>query len=205
MTERASGGRPTQAQAAARSQALLDTARVLFSEKGYAGTTIDEVAAVLRSSKHTIYRRYANKLVLLEAVVDRDVERFRAALAEAARRETDPLMSLRSVARAYFGFSASPSYSALYIAIALEAGRSDHLQAKLRLWSAAALDPMCDGIRAAAPGQGWNSDHVMNIAEILIDLLDGAANRSKWSDAPHRALDSVFEARWHLFCRAALP
>ncbi|MDF0486731.1 TetR/AcrR family transcriptional regulator [Sphingomonas sp. H39-1-10] len=205
MIERASGGRPTQAEAAARSEALLDTARALFSEKGYAGTTIDEVATVLRSSKHTIYRRYANKLVLLEAVVDRDVERFRAALIEAARTEADPLLKLRAVARTYFGFSASPGYATLYIAIALEAGRSDHLRAKLRLWSAAALEPMCDGIRAAAPEQGWDLDQAMNIAEILIDLLDGAASRSKWSDSPHWEPDAVFEMRWQLFLRAVHP
>jgi TetR/AcrR family transcriptional regulator, mexJK operon transcriptional repressor len=205
VTDRPTGGRPTKAQAVARTELLLDTARTLFSERGYAGTSIDEVAAVLRFSKHTIYRRYANKLVLLEAVVDRDVERFKAALAKAAENETDPLVALRAIALAYFGFSASPVYSALYIAIALEAGRSEHLQAKLREWSAAALDPMCHGIVAAAPEQGWAAEQPMVIAEVLIDLLDGAANRSKWAGTSQRDLGLLFEARWQLFRRIVQP
>lgn len=107
MNERV-GGRPTKQQAAERTENLLDAARELFCARGFAGTSIDEIAAVLRSSKHTIYRRYASKLLLLEAVVDRDVSRFRRALLDAAVAETNPVAALRSMARAYFGFSASP-------------------------------------------------------------------------------------------------
>lgn len=202
MTERSAGGRPTKAQAAARTEVLLDAARTFFSEKGFAGTTIDEVAATLGFSKHTVYRRYANKRVLLEAVVDRDVERFRAALEKAASVEAAPMDSLRLIARAYFAFSASPGYSALYLAIALEAGKSEHLQARLRTWSTAALVPLHKAVTAAAPDQGWDVTEAMQTVEVLIDLLDGAANRAKWADEPHRNLDQVFEERWTVFCRA---
>jgi AcrR family transcriptional regulator len=203
MTEDGSGGRPTKAQAAARTELLLDTARSLFCESGFAGATLDEVAARLRCSKHTIYRRYANKSLLLEAVVARDVERFRSTLTAAAIAEPHPLASLRAVARAYFDFSASPSYSALYSAIALETGTSNRLQAKFSFWSATSLQPLRRAIEAAAAEQGWEPRYAPGLAEILVDLLDGAANRSKWRDTNHRDLSAEFERRWALFCEVA--
>lgn len=200
MNERV-GGRPTKQQAAERTENLLDAARELFCARGFAGTSIDEIAAVLRSSKHTIYRRYASKLLLLEAVVDRDVSRFRRALLDAAVAETNPVAALRSMARAYFGFSASPAYSALYAAIALESSTSTHLRAKLQIWADSALEPLCRAVETATPPAGWAAGQARDVCEILIDLLDGAANRAKWKNAsadPEK-LDRVFMSRWELF------
>jgi AcrR family transcriptional regulator len=204
VSERAGGGRPTKAQAVARTEALLDAARELFCSRGFAGTSIDEIAGVVRSSKHTIYRRYANKLILLEAVVDRDVSRFRDALLAAAAGEEEPVEALRSMARAYFGFSASPGYSALYAAIALESASSAHLRGKLQEWADAALEPMFKAIATAASSGGWRAERENEVCEVLIDLLDGQANRAKWADASTdpAKLDRMFAARWDLFLRA---
>jgi AcrR family transcriptional regulator len=74
--------------------------------------------------KHTIYHRYANKMAVLEAVVERDRTRFIAALATSGEACDAPLDQLRAMARTYFGFSADPAYSALYAAIMLEAASS---------------------------------------------------------------------------------
>lgn len=201
---RSGGGRPTKAQAAAKTGTLLDTARALFCERGFAGATIDEIAARLGASKHTIYNRYASKLVLLEAVVDRDVARFRQALTEALAATVDPLDSLRSMARAYFGFSVSPGYSALYAAVALEAATSAHLRRRLGEWASVSLEPVREAIEAATPAEGWHVP-VDEVCAILVDLLDGEANRVKWSGADDRlsAIEPAFERRWQIFRRAA--
>jgi TetR/AcrR family transcriptional regulator, mexJK operon transcriptional repressor len=202
VSMRAAGGRPTKEQAAARTEALLDTARGLFCIKGVAVTSIDEIAQVLRSSKHTIYRRYDSKLVLLEAVVSRDVDRFQIALKNAGAVEREPMATLRAMARTYFDFGSSRAYSALYAAIALEAATSDHLRARLRGWAAAALLPLRQAIVAAMPAQDWRNDNPDEVCEILVDLLDGAANRAKWSEdkeADQAALSRVFAARWEVF------
>lgn len=197
-------GRPTKAQAAAKTGTLLDTARALFCERGFAGATIDEIAARLGWSKHTIYNRYASKLVLLEAVVDRDVARFRQALEAAGTAAVDPLESLRSMARAYFGFSVSPGYSALYAAVALEAATSAHLRRRLGEWASVSLEPLHAAIEAATPAVGW---HVPagEVCAIVVDLLDGEANRVKWSDADDRPrpIELAFDRRWQIFRRAA--
>lgn len=194
------GGRPTKAQAAARDEALLDAARRLFSERGYAATSIDEIAATLGWSKHTVYNRHAGKLPLLEAVVDRDVGRFIAAL-EDAGQGTDPLASLRAMARTYFGFSASPAYAALYAAIALEAANSAYLRERLQAWAAAALKPMRDAIAQFAQLARWQEYGVDEACQLLIDLLDGEASRAKWDGIVADHLEQRFERRWRIFRR----
>ncbi len=200
-------GRPTKAQATAKTEALLDTARALFSARGYAGASIDEIADALKWSKHTVYKRFPNKLALLEAVVDRDVERFRQALLAAGEASEDPMCALQAIARAYFGFSASPDYSALYSAVTLEAATSPHLRRKLTEWATASLEPLRRVIAAATPASGWSTGSGEEACAILIDLLDGEANRLKWSgdfEIP-AAVERAFGRRWQVFLLAAFP
>ncbi|QEL23754.1 TetR/AcrR family transcriptional regulator [Bosea sp. F3-2] len=207
VNSRTGAGRPTKAQAAAKTEALLDIARALFCERGYAGASIDEIADTLKWSKHTVYNRFPNKLALLEAVVDRDVERFKRSMRDAGGASGDPIDALQSIARAYFGFSSSPSYSALYSAVALEAATSSHLRQKLMEWATTSLEPLRRAIEAATPRSGWNARTVEEACEILIDLLDGEANRLKWSGnfASAAAVEHAFARRWQVFALAVVP
>lgn len=207
VNSRSGAGRPTKAQAAAKTEALLDNARALFCARGYAGASIDEIADTLKWSKHTIYSRFASKLALLEAVVDRDVERFKRHMLDAAATSGDPVEALQAVARAYFSFSSSPSYSALYSAVMLEAASSSHLRQKLMVWAATSLEPLRRAIEAATPRSGWSVGTVEEASEILIDLLDGEANRLKWSGnfASAAAVERAFVRRWKVFNMAAVP
>lgn len=49
--------------------ALIDTAREVFLESGYAGASMDEVARRARISKASLYREHASKSALYAAVV----------------------------------------------------------------------------------------------------------------------------------------
>lgn len=191
-------GRPTKAEARARTEELLDTARAIFTCKGFAGTSIDEVAATLRASKHTIYRRFPTKLELLGAVVDRDVGAFVESLRGASAGVGEPLPALRSAARGYFAFGLDADYAALYGAILIEAATNPPLRAKLDAWAGAALAPLREGISRAFPGVDPTES-----SELLADLLDGAADRARWSLPADtgRSTEDVFEARWSRFAR----
>jgi AcrR family transcriptional regulator len=61
---RAGAGRPRAADA---DSAILDAALALFEKNGYAGLSIDAVAAAAGVAKTTIYRRWASKAMLLSA------------------------------------------------------------------------------------------------------------------------------------------
>jgi AcrR family transcriptional regulator len=58
-----------QEQAAATRAAVLDAARRLFVERGYAGTSIRDVAAAARVGEQTVYRLFDTKAVLLREVL----------------------------------------------------------------------------------------------------------------------------------------
>ena len=62
-------GRPTKAEAAERQAHLLDVARAVFTELGYASASIELIASQARVGKQTIYSRYGDKAGLFRAVV----------------------------------------------------------------------------------------------------------------------------------------
>jgi TetR/AcrR family transcriptional regulator, mexJK operon transcriptional repressor len=59
--------------------AILDAARDLFLHKGYAGTSMDDVAARAAVSKQTVYKNFADKQRLFTEVITTDVGRVGAA------------------------------------------------------------------------------------------------------------------------------
>ena len=59
-----------QAQARQNRRAVLDAAHRLFLERGYATTTVAEVAATAGVSVETVYKAFTNKPGLVKAVFD---------------------------------------------------------------------------------------------------------------------------------------
>lgn len=75
MSEPVKGGRAydssrRQAQARQTRAAILGTARERFLERGYAATTIGEIAAAVGVSVETVYKAFGNKAGLLKAMFD---------------------------------------------------------------------------------------------------------------------------------------
>jgi AcrR family transcriptional regulator len=70
---------------AQRRQQLLDVARVLFAQKGFEATSIEEIAAHADVSKPVVYEHFGGKEGLYAVVVDREMQtllgRFTSALA----------------------------------------------------------------------------------------------------------------------------
>jgi TetR/AcrR family transcriptional regulator of autoinduction and epiphytic fitness len=68
-TKRSSGGRPPKAEAAEAGLRIIETATRLFASQGFAGTSIEQVAAACGAGKDTIYRRFPSKVALFQSVV----------------------------------------------------------------------------------------------------------------------------------------
>lgn len=66
-------GRPPKELAGEVDTRILDAARQMFLERGFAGASIDEIAEVARSGKATIYARFRDKQVLFTEVMRRDI------------------------------------------------------------------------------------------------------------------------------------
>jgi len=68
-----SGGRPPREALEELDARLIACASRLFMERGYAGVSIEAVAAAAGIGKNTIYRRHATKADLFQAVVDEQI------------------------------------------------------------------------------------------------------------------------------------
>lgn len=202
------GGRPTREEAASLTRQILDEARAVFAKKGIANASMEEIAARQAISKHTLYRRYGNKQALLEAVVERDLARFRAALANAAKQHEEPLLALHGIAFRYFLFGMDRDYSAFYLSVIAEAVVSASLRERLAIWSSAALEPMVDAIIAAQQSGALIEGDSSELCGVLVDLLEGVNNRIRLGlcDTPDEAeCRHVFESRWTIFQTAMTP
>lgn len=78
---------------------ILGAAAKLFSERGYAATTIDAITAELSASKRAIYQHFAGKAEILVEICEQAV-RFSVELAErVARAPQGPAARLEALAR----------------------------------------------------------------------------------------------------------
>ena len=60
-------------RSARKRAAILDAARDLFLQRGYGGTSMDDVAARAAVSKQTVYKNFADKQRLFIEVITSDV------------------------------------------------------------------------------------------------------------------------------------
>lgn len=85
--------RQTQAQQTRRT--ILDSARTLFTTRGYAQTTIETIASNAGVSPQTVYTTYKNKRGLLEALHDQMAADATPPSLEPAADDGDPRRQLR--------------------------------------------------------------------------------------------------------------
>ncbi|MBW4330303.1 TetR/AcrR family transcriptional regulator [Stakelama sp. CBK3Z-3] len=71
--KRSRAGRPPDP---AKDQAIMKAARDLFLERGFSGTTIEEIAANASVSKVTVYKRFCDKETLFEKCVRKEIGRM---------------------------------------------------------------------------------------------------------------------------------
>jgi AcrR family transcriptional regulator len=81
--------------------AILDVAQVLFTQQGYEGLSIRDLAQHCGLAKATIYHHFRDKEDLFLSVLERDLLCLRSKVVEAAAAETEPLAKLRAASRAY--------------------------------------------------------------------------------------------------------
>lgn len=66
--------------ASQRRQQLLTVARDLFAEKGFEGTSVEEIAARAKVSKPVVYEHFGGKEGIYAVIVDREVQRLTGAI-----------------------------------------------------------------------------------------------------------------------------
>jgi AcrR family transcriptional regulator len=122
-----SGGRPPRDAVEELAARVIACAARLFMERGYAGVSIEAVAAEAGVGKNTIYRRHTTKADLFQAVVDEQIRvRLRAPEGIAAG---DLASSLRRLSILLVAAALNPETTALQRLMIAEAVRFPEIAA----------------------------------------------------------------------------
>jgi AcrR family transcriptional regulator len=117
---------PVAGRSARKRQAILQAARDLFLQTGYAGTSMDEVALVAEASKVTIYKHFSDKQTLFIAVVTDAIDEAKAgsqSLVDQLGNSTDLELDLRDFARQHVALVTQPQLIQMRRMIIAEAHR----------------------------------------------------------------------------------
>ena len=91
---------------AVRERQLVELAEELFSERGYPGASMEELARRAGVTKPVVYELFGSKDGIFGACVDRAVEQLAASVAGAVRAETAPEARVRAGGLAFLHFAA---------------------------------------------------------------------------------------------------
>lgn len=109
MTETTS--RPTRMPRAERRVQLMDVARAVFAEQGYAGAAMDEIAARAQVSKPVLYQHFSGKHELFLALLDGEVTELDRRLTAAIEGTGDNRMRAHGTVHAVFAYMDTPERS----------------------------------------------------------------------------------------------
>lgn len=107
---------------------ILDVATRTFSEKGFDGARIEEIARRANVSKRLLYVHFGNKEALYRAVLDSQLDRLLSLRRRPEERAADPIEEAKLLIRRFFIFlSENADFVRLFNWESLARGRSLHL------------------------------------------------------------------------------
>jgi AcrR family transcriptional regulator len=89
-----------------RERQLVELAEQLFAERGYGGTSMEELASRAGVTKPMVYELFGSKDGVFRACVDRAVGQMARSVAEAVRAEAEPEARVRAGGLAFLRFAA---------------------------------------------------------------------------------------------------
>ena len=194
----------------AKRRAVVHAAVNVFVREGYAGTSVDVIAAEAGVSKQTIYNYYGGKeslfLSVIEVVLEPVAAKFLAAVDETLSDTEDLAAGLARVGRAWCELLSNPDLAALRRLIIGEATRYPQL---LRAWQGAGPErtiPKLIGhfrrltergvLTAAHPERAARQFTSLMISEVQSSSLFGSA------PLPPERIDEIVTAGVQVWLRA---
>lgn len=162
----------------AKRRQIIEAAVLCFAEKGFRGTSTNEICAAAGMSPGNLFHYFPNKQAVIEAIAEEDrretSERF-ALLAD----EPDAILAIERLAEELLKQCADPIYARIGVEIVAEAMRSPEMaalfansEAPIKANVVALLE------RGIAQGQIDATLDPRFAATWLIALIDGAISRS---------------------------
>ncbi|WP_127480084.1 TetR/AcrR family transcriptional regulator [Nocardioides pantholopis] len=104
-----------QQYSASTKRALVDVAEDLFTQHGYAATSLDTIVAGARVTKGALYHHFTGKQALFEAVFERVESDASRAIQRAVRGKADPWEKAVAGLRAFLAVVQEPRYRRIVV------------------------------------------------------------------------------------------
>jgi len=104
-----------QQYSASTKRALVDVATRLFTEQGYAATSLDQIVAGARVTKGALYHHFSGKQAVFEAVFEKIESDASARIRKALRGSRDPWEKALIGLRAFLAIVQDPAYQRVVI------------------------------------------------------------------------------------------
>lgn len=181
--------------------ALIQTARSLFGEHGYDGTSIEAILHTSGVARGALYHHFATKEELFGAVLDREVARIAQAAATAARAADDPLAGLRAGCATWLRQALDPAVQRIVLLDSAVVGWTrwreideQHTLGRLRA-----------NIKRIADGGAIPADQVDVLTNMMLAAVAEAALVIARDDDPDAALETGLRALDTLLTRVFEP
>jgi AcrR family transcriptional regulator len=149
--------------------ALLQAARSLFEERGYAATGTPEIVTAANVTRGALYHHFNDKAQLFEAVAQQAAQEVADEIARQSRPHSEPVASLIAGVQAYFDAMAVPGRARLLL---LEAPAVLGTEQVMALNDRAGFQSLLEGLRHALPGA---RQPLHELAVLLSAVFDRAA------------------------------
>src|SRR3954453_8829796 len=200
MTDRAQGplaavstaaGTSRRAQFSASTRAsLLDVAERLFTEHGYAATSLDAIVAGADVTKGALYHHYSGKQALFEAVFEKVESSGAQQIQTALTGHTDPWEKAIAGLRAFLDVVRQPSYSRIVVQDGPSVlGHERFREQELR----STFDYVLDIVRAVLAAGRWQVDAEMEqtFARIFFGAMSSSGAAVSTADDPDTEAERV--------------
>lgn len=182
-------------EAAERRQRVLKVASDLFLERGYSGTSIDEIARRSRVSKATIYGEYGTKEDIFREFYTSSLIPFIDDLGNAVKRGGEFVDVVRQIVRGVLRTNADANAIGLLRLAIAERDRFPPVAELVRKQGGLAMKPFADYLRAQAGHDRLSEDdagrytlHLFNMAlggsaVLLTDTDSFYGDKEAWIDS----------------------
>jgi TetR/AcrR family transcriptional repressor of mexJK operon len=123
---------PEEGRSARKRRVILEAGRTVFMRGGYEGASMDEVAAVAKVSKQTVYKHFADKQTLFTEILTADMEGRAEELVQALAETEGNKSDLRELGRRHVTSIVKPEVMRMRRMVIGEADRFPELA---RAWS----------------------------------------------------------------------
>ncbi len=163
-------------KAAMRRRQVLDAAGQCFRDHGFHGCSMAQIAAQSGMSVGHIYRYFAGKDEIIEAIVQRKLDGVTSRFAELERTPGNLYQALLAEVEFGVAVASDPEHAALMVEIRAEAGRNPATAATVRAADRTLREHLAR-VFARAGASRWSSVDVEARVEMLALIFEGISQR----------------------------